>query len=206
MVHCRHRATSRRAFAFLSGAVLRWAAVLLATQVVGCASPLQPLPLAAHVDLDAIQGGWYIVATIPNRFELGMVAPFDVYTRQLDGDIQETFSVRFGGFDAKVRHFKVRDTMVPGTHNANWRVHILWPISVPFLLLYTDPANRFVMFGENSRALGWVFSRTPTIDNADYQALLDRFGTLGYDTRLFRKVIQLPEQVGMPGFWNDGIH
>jgi hypothetical protein len=40
------------------------------------------------------------------------------------------------------------------------------------------------MFGENDRSLGWVFSRTPT---------------------RFRKVIQLPEQIGMPGFWNDGI-
>jgi apolipoprotein D and lipocalin family protein len=50
-----------------------------------------------------------------------------------------------------------------------------------------------------------VFSRTPTIPDADYHALLDRFAALGYDTSRFRKVIQLPEQIGMPGFWNDGI-
>jgi hypothetical protein len=44
-----------------------------------------------------------------------------------------------------------------------------------------------------------------SIDDAEYQALLDRFAALGYDTTRFRKVIQLPAPVGMPGFWNDSI-
>jgi apolipoprotein D and lipocalin family protein len=191
-----------------SRSAARWRRVLalpLVAQLLGCAGSLPPVPLAPHVDLEAMQGGWYIVATIPNRFERGMVAPFDVYSRRTDGGIQENFSLRRGGFDAKVRHYTVRDTMVPGSNNAGWRVHLFWPISLPFLVLYTDPAYRYVMFGENNRSLGWVFSRTPTIDDADYQTLLDRFAALGYDTTRFRKVIQLPEQIGMPGFWNDGI-
>jgi len=32
---------------------------------------LRPVPLASHVDLEAMQGGWTIVATIPNHFESG---------------------------------------------------------------------------------------------------------------------------------------
>jgi apolipoprotein D and lipocalin family protein len=145
-------------------------------------------------------------AVRPNHFEKGMVAPVDVYTHRADGGIEEDFSLRSGGFDATVRHFTVRDTIVPGTNNASWRVHILWPISLPFLVLYTDPDYRYVMFGENDRQLGWVFSRTATIDDADYHALLARFAALGYDTSRFRKVIQLPEQIGQAGYWNDGIH
>ena len=181
-------------------------ALLLAAQLLACAGSQQPIPLAAHVDLDEMQGRWYIVATIPNRFERGMVAPVDIYSHRADGDIQENFYLRSGGFDAKVRHFTVRDSIVPGTNNASWRVHILWPISLPFLVLYTDPAYRYVMFGENDRSLGWVFSRTATIDDADYHALLDRFAALGYDTSRFRKFIQIPEQIGSAGYWNDGIH
>jgi len=189
-------------------AAARWRlvpALALVAQLLACAGSLRPVPLAPHVDLEAMQGGWYIVATIPNHFERGMVAPFDVYSRRADGGIQENFYLRRGGFNDKVRHYTVRDTIVPGSNNASWRVHLFWPISVPFLVLYTDPAYRFVMFGENNRSVGWVFSRTATIDDADYQALLDRFAALGYDTTRFRKVIQLPEQIGMPGFWNDGI-
>ncbi len=192
----------------LNRAALRWRLLLglpLLAALLACAGSLQPVPLASHVDLDAMQGGWYIVATIPNHFEKGMVAPYDVYSRRIDGGIEENFSLRRGGFDAKIRHYAVRDSMVAGSNNASWRVHLFWPISLPFLVLYTDPAYRYVMFGENTRSLGWVFSRTPTIDAADYQALLDRFTALGYDATRFRKVIQLPEQIGMPGFWSDGI-
>ena len=176
----------------------------LMAQLLACAAS-PPIPLAPHVDLEAMQGGWYIVATIPNRFERRMVAPFDVYSRRSEGVIQENFYLRRGGFAAKVQHFTVKDTVVPGSNNANWRVHLFWPISVPFLVLYTDPAYRYVMFGENDRSLGWVFSRTPTMPDADYQALMSRFAALGYDTTRFRKVVQLPEQIGMPGFWGDGI-
>ena len=116
------------------------------------------------------------------------MAPYDVYSLRTNGDLREDFHVRFGGFDAKLRHYKVRDTIVPGTNNASWRVRIFWPISVPFLVLHTDPAYRYVMFGENDRSLGWIFSRTPTIDDADYHALLERFATSGYDSTRSRKI------------------
>jgi len=188
-------------------AASRWRLVLalpLIAHLLACAAS-PPIPVASHVDLEAMQGGWYIVATIPNRFEKRMVAPFDVYTRRSEGEIQENFYLRRGDFAAKVQHFTVKDTVVPGSNNAKWRVHLFWPISVPFLVLYIDPAYRYVMFGENDRALGWVFSRTPTIPDEDYQALMARFAELGYDTTRFRKIIQLPEQIGMPGFWSDGI-
>jgi apolipoprotein D and lipocalin family protein len=55
------------------------------------------------------------------------------------------------------------------------------------------------MFGENNRSVGWVYSRTPSIADADYHALMNRFAALGYDTARFRKVIQHPEQIGKPG-------
>lgn len=168
-------------------------------------SAASPIPLASHVDLGSIQGGWYILATIPNWFEMGMVAPYDVYSLRPDGNLREDFYVRFGGFDARRWHAVVKDEILPGTHDAGWRVHLLGPIKVPFLVLYTDPEYRFVLFGENDRSLGWVYSRTPTIDDEQYRALLNRFATLGYDPARFRKVVQLPEQIGMPGFWSDGI-
>lgn len=172
----------------------------------GCAAPVRTIPLAPKVDLGSMMGGWYIVATIPNWFERGMVTPYDVYSLRPDGDLREDFSMRSGGFKARLRHFTVRDHVLPGTNNARWQVEILWPIRLPFLVLYTDPAYRYVLFGENDRSLGWVFSRTPTIGEEDYREILKRFGALGYDTTRFRKVIQLPEQIGQPGFWNDAIH
>lgn len=181
------------------------AALFMLLQLQGCAGSAPPLPLAQHVDIDALYGGWYIVATIPNRFEKGMVGAYDVYSRGADGDIREDFYMRRGGFDATLRHFVVSDHVLPGSHGASWRVRIFWPVSLPFLVLYVDPDHRYILFGENNRSLGWIYARSANIDEADYRRLLEKFTELGYDSTRFRKVVQFPAQIGAPGFWSDGI-
>jgi apolipoprotein D and lipocalin family protein len=163
------------------------------------------LPLADHVDLGRMYGGWYIVATIPNAFERGMVEPYDVYSPGRPGTIREDFYVRRGGFGAPRRHFQVRDFVRPGTNNARWGVQIFWPLKLPFLVLYTDPQYRYVLFGEEDRNLGWIYSRSPLIGDDDYRDLLERFAALGYDPSRFRKIVQTPEQVGRPGYWSAGV-
>jgi apolipoprotein D and lipocalin family protein len=176
---------------------------LFGTVMVGCAS--QPeLPLA-HVDMPRMYGTWYIVATIPNWFEKGMVAPRDSFSRRPDGDIQEDFYLRRGSFAGPEKHYVVHDWVRANSDNAHWRVQVFWPIDLPFLVLYVDPNDRYVLFGEQDRALGWIYAREPVIADSEYRQLLARFSALGYDTTRFRKVIQLPEQVGMPGYWSEGI-
>jgi apolipoprotein D and lipocalin family protein len=163
-----------------------------------------PLPLA-DVQMDRMYGGWYLIATVRNGFEKGMAAPYDVYSKRPDGDIREDFYVRRGSLDAPRQHFVVHDWVRPGTHNAHWRVQIVWPVNLPFLVLYTDPDYRYVLFGEQNRRLGWIYSRTPTIPDADYQALLGRFQAMGYDRGQFVKFVQTRDQIGQPGVWSDGI-
>jgi apolipoprotein D and lipocalin family protein len=178
---------------------------LLLGSLTGCLDSPNPPPLAADVNLDAMLGGWYIVATIPNHFEKGMVAPYDVYARRPDGDIQEEFHFRRGGLNEPVKHASVHDFIVPGSGNARWRVQIVWPLKLPFLVLYTDPGYRYVLFGEADRSLGWIYSRTPDMTDADYRRLLAKFAELGYDPGLFRRIVHFPSQIGAPGFWSDGI-
>lgn len=157
------------------------------------------------VDMQRMYGGWYMIATLPNSFERGMVAPYDVYSRRPDGDIQEDFTFRPGGFSAPQRHFTVHDWVTPDTSNRRWRVQVFWPIDLPFVVLYVDPDYRYVIFGEDDRKLGWIYSRSRTIPPADYEALLGQFRRLGYDPSRLVKFIQTPEQIGKPGYWSEGI-
>jgi apolipoprotein D and lipocalin family protein len=175
----------------------------LAAALSGCVGDGPPIALAT-VDMEKMYGGWYIIATMRNSFEKGMVAPYDVYSKRPDGDIQEDFYFRPASFAAPQKHYVVHDWVTPDTGNAAWRVQIFWPIDLPFLVLYTDPDYRYVMFGERNRQLGWIYARTSTIPDADYQALLARFAALGYDTAPFVKFVQTPEQIGQPGVWSDG--
>ena len=99
----------------------------------------------------------------------------------------------------------MHDWVLPNTNSASWRVQVFWPINLPFLVLYTDPQYRYVIFGEADRKLGWIYSRTQTIPDADYQYLLSRFDALGYDSGKLIKFVQTPDQLGKPGYWSDGI-
>ncbi len=163
-----------------------------------------PIPLA-KVDMARMYGRWYLIATIPNGFEKGMVTPCDVFSKRPDGSIREDFYVRRGSLRAQVRHYVAHEWVRPGTNNASWRVQIFWPVNVPFLALYIDPQYRYAMFGERSRKLGWMYSRTPTIPAGEYHRLLGRFEALGYDSSKFEKFVQTPEEFGQPDVWNDGI-
>jgi len=113
-----------------------------------------PIPLAT-VDMERIYGGWYLIGTIRNGFEKGMLAPYDIYSKRPDGDIQEDFYFYPGSFHASVRHYQVHDWVRPGTNNAHCRVQVMWPVNLPFLVLYNDPSYRYVLFGEQNRELGW---------------------------------------------------
>jgi apolipoprotein D and lipocalin family protein len=170
----------------------------------GCDAGPEPLSLADNVDLDRVYGGWYLIATIPNGFEKGLVQPYDVYSKRADGDIREDFYTRRGSVDAPQKHYTVRDSVKPGTRNAYWRVHF-GPISVPFLVLYVDPDYRYILFGEQNRQLGWVYSRQPDVADADFDALMERFRSLGYDPDRFKKFVQHREQIGQTGFWSEGV-
>ena len=174
----------------------------------GCKGDENSSPIKlARIDMSRMYGGWYLIATASrNRGEKGMVEPYDVYSKRPDGDIREDFSVRHGSFNAPKKHFVLHDWVRPGTNNAYWRVQIFWPINLPFLALYVDPQYRYVMFGEQNRKFGWIYSRTPTIPANDYQDLLARFNALGYDTSKFVKFVQTPDEIGQTGVWSEGVH
>jgi apolipoprotein D and lipocalin family protein len=163
-----------------------------------------PVPLA-KVELPKMMGDWYLLATMPNFFEKGMVAGHDVYSLRPDGAIREDFDMRRGSFAAKPTRATTKITVQPNTGEADWRVHFFGLISLPFQVLYVDPDYRFALFGEQNRKLGWVYARSRTISDADYRMLMGRFQALGYDSSKFRKFIQTPNEIGQPGFWSDGV-
>ena len=108
-----------------------FALLALLESVAPAAAQTAPIPLA-KVDINRMYGGWHLIATIPNWFEKGIVAPYDVYSKRPDGDIQEDFYFQSGSFAAPQKHYTVHDWIVPGTNNAHWRVQVFWPVDLPF--------------------------------------------------------------------------
>jgi apolipoprotein D and lipocalin family protein len=174
---------------------------LLWVPIISCSFvSARPLQLAPCVDLPRIMGGWYILAAIPNGFEKHLIGMFDYYSLLPDGSIREDFFTHRNSFATKEEHFTVHDTITPGTNNALWHVHFFGPVSVPFPLLYVSPDENYLLFGEPNRQLGWIYSRSPLINEKTYQELLRHFGAEGYDASRFRRIVQFPNQLDKPGF------
>jgi len=175
--------------------------------VPGCTSgPPNPNPRAAlplhtvPVDLPRYMGRWYVIANIPYLAERGFVASRAEWTLRPDGRIDDVFVGRKGGFDQAERRYRFLDTVEPGSGGGKWSVRLFWPVYVTQLTLYVDPDYRYTILGYPGKSLGWILARQPQISEDDYRALLARLDAMGYDTSRFRRVPQLPGQVGQPGF------
>jgi apolipoprotein D and lipocalin family protein len=162
------------------------------TVLAGCSDDDQPpLPLAQHVDLQRYAGRWYIIANIPYFAERGKVGSyFDVSFP--DGGVKDVYYGRDGTLDAPLNSFTMNGYVVPDTGNARWRESPLWPIYLSYLILWVDPDYRYALVGYPGRGYGWVLSRSPTMDDATYHAMLQRFAADGYDTARFQRVPQAP--------------
>jgi apolipoprotein D and lipocalin family protein len=150
--------------------------------------PLQP---AASVDLPRFMGTWYVIAHVPYFFENGKVATRDEYRLRPDGRIDNdfVFKRRFGEPD---RRWRGISTVVPGSGGARWQVQFIWPLRTELVVLHVDDDYQGAVLTTPNRRLAWVFGRTPVMDSARYQALLDRLAAQGVDITQMRQVPQQP--------------
>lgn len=168
-------------------------------------NPRAVLPLhSVPVNLPRYMGRWYVIANIPYFAERGFVASRAEWTLRADGRIDDVFVGRKGGFDGPEKRYQFLDTVKPGSDGGEWSVRLFWPIHVTQITLYVDPEYRYTILGYPGKKLGWIFARQPQIDEEEYRALLARLDSMGYDTSLFRRVPQLPSQIGQPGFASPG--
>lgn len=176
---------------------------LMLLVLAGCTSFGTHQTLAPHVDLSRYAGRWYIVANIPYFAERGNVGSYFEVSFP-NGRVRDVYYGRSGGFDAKLSHFVMTGYVVKGKGGAYWRESPFWPLYLSYLILYVSPNYQTALVGYPGREYGWVLSRKPRMDNATYEAMLSRFAAEGYDTTMFRRVPQFPDQIGQPGFIDPG--
>jgi apolipoprotein D and lipocalin family protein len=156
----------------------------------------QEVRTVASVDLTRYVGTWYEIARFPNRFQKDCVANVTAqYGKRADGDIDVTNSCKEadGKTEVAVGRARVED---PKT-NAKLKVSFApdWLNWVPFIWAdywVIDLAQDYslVAVGGPSRDYLWVLSRTPSIADADYEALVNRVTAQGFDTAKLVKTVQ----------------
>jgi apolipoprotein D and lipocalin family protein len=155
-----------------------------------------PISTVPHVDLQRFMGAWYVIASIPTFLEKDAYDAVESYSLNGDGTIATTFTFHKGGFDGKLKTMRPKGFVLDHDSNATWGMQFLWPFKAQYLIAYLDDAYSQTIVARDSRDYVWIMARTPTLDAAVYQALVDRVGRLGYDTAKLRRV---PQQWPEPG-------
>lgn len=167
---------------------------LMLSLLGGCAITPQKVtvPVASSVDLPRFMGPWYVIGVIPTFLERDIYNAIESYELAADGTISTTFTFNKGAFDGPAKRMQPRGFVIEGSRNAVWGMQFVWPIKAEFVISHVDPDYSETIIARSARDYVWIMTRTPTISDARYAALVARVKAMGYDTGKLVKVPQRP--------------
>lgn len=166
---------------------------LVLSVVGGCAITPQKVtvPVASSVDLPRFMGPWYVIGVIPTFLERDIYNAIESYELAADGTISTTFTFNKGAFDGPAKRMQPRGFVIEGSRNAVWGMQFVWPIKAEFVISHVDPDYSETIIARSARDYVWIMTRTPTISDARYAALVARVKAMGYDTG---KLVKVPQR------------
>jgi apolipoprotein D and lipocalin family protein len=163
------------------------AAVLMLTCATVPAAAQQPQTVP-HVELERYAGKWYEIARLPNKFQAECASNVTAeYVQRPDGRLDVIN--RCQKADGGIEEAKGVARVVNPVTNAKLEVRfapawLSWLPTVwsPYWILDLAPDYSFAAVGDPERGRLWIISRTPQIDDAQYENIVNRVTAQGYDT------------------------
>lgn len=149
----------------------------------------QPPATVDYVDLQKYAGRWYEIARVPNRFQKQCSGEVTAeYELRDDGrlDVVNRCSTKDGDLDEARGIAKIED------RNSNARLKVsfvrLLGISLfwgDYWILDVGEDYEYAVVGSPDRKYGWILSRTPTLEWATLEGILNRLAQQGYEQDAF---------------------
>lgn len=155
---------------------------------VAVASELPPLATVAALDVPRYMGRWYEIARFPNRFQSKCVGDTRAeYKLEPDGRVQVTNRCLMENGEWNEAVGRVRQVGGASSPKLEVRFAPAWLSFIPavwgdYWVIDLDPEYRLVAISEPRRKYLWVLSRSPTVGQDAYAALLERLRRLGFET------------------------
>ena len=146
------------------------------------------------VDIQRYLGTWYEIARFPHSFEKGLVGVTATYELKPNGNISVLNQGYKGTLTGKHSKAKAFAKIPVPTNTGRLKVYFFWPFGAEYLVLDLDKENySYALIGSSSPNYLWILSRTPQMDEATYQMLVDKAKGLGYDISKLELVPQKAE-------------
>lgn len=155
-------------------------AFMFTTAMVLTAAKQPELRTVAQVDLDRYAGKWYEIARYPNRFQKDCAGNTSAtYTLRPNGTVQVINECRTA--EGKIRRAVGTAKVTDKNSNSKLKVTFFWPFYGKYWIVELGPSYDYAVVGEPSRKYVWILSRTPQMDPALYERLLNKISESGYD-------------------------
>ncbi len=149
---------------------------------------LPPLEAVPRVDLDRYLGSWYEIASFPQVFQQGCTGTVATYSlAETPGEIVVQNRCNKGTLDGPEDTATGRARVVDTSSNAKLEVSFFGPFWGAYWVIDLGADYTYAVVGHPDRDYLWILSRTPTMDPAVYDGILERLRAKGYETeRLVR--------------------
>jgi len=151
------------------------------TLVTACASN-PPLDTVSNVDLKRFQGKWYEVAKLPRPTQADCYGTIAQYTQTSSTTLSLVHQCNLGSLSGPLHESTadavVNDPSAPAKLSANFGGGFYgdyWVIDL-------GDNYQYAVVGHPTRQYLWIISRTPSLDSATLDGILQRAKDKGFDT------------------------
>jgi len=145
--------------------------------MTGCSNPYPPLQTVEKVDLQKYLGTWYEIARYEHFFEKGCRDVSATYTLKKDGDIKVINRCTKEDGEKKEA---VGVAYAADKSNSKLKVSFFRPFYGDYWILMLDTDYRYAVVGDPSREYLWILSRTPKLEDAIRDNILQSLPKMGY--------------------------
>ncbi len=168
--------------------------LLMSLTMIGCShSAKEPIPRAQNVDLNRFMGEWYVIANIPTFIETDAHNAIETYSMNDDGTINTLFTFYDESFDGDLKRYNPTG-FVSDEDNALWGMQFIWPFKAEFIIAHVDENYQNTIIARSARDYLWIMARTPQVDEATFDHLIQLSIDMGYPAN---KIQRVPQQ------WNE---
>jgi apolipoprotein D and lipocalin family protein len=162
--------------------------ILLSVLAVSCASQT-PLKKVPTVDIKRFMGNWYVIANIPTFLEKGGKNAVETY---IWNEKEKRIDVIFSQVKDGEKKEYTQKAWVHDPSGNEWRIQFFWPLKFAYQVIDLAPDYSYTVIGVPSRDYLWIMAREKTLSTRNYEEIIARLRTQGYDVS---KIQLVPQEI-----------
>lgn len=153
----------------------------LALLLNGCVGIPDQVTPVAQFDSARYLGKWYEIARLDHRFEKGLSKVTAEYSPRGDGGLK-VVNRGYAAADGSWKEAVGKAYFVGASDQGYLKVSFFGPFYGAYVVFDLDKDYRYSLVSGPDKSYLWLLSRTPKMDPAVQQRLIDKARALGFDT------------------------